>query len=237
MRPFHAVAPSAAVAALAVLLAGSGAACGSGRPARGSESAESATAEGALSETAPAEPEGAPGPSGSAGEGGEAGAFPAVSAPSGTAPAPGEPNRREVMLFFQRHDDDMLGPEPRKILLTDSITDQAKQIVSELIAGPREDGLLPTIPKRTTVLGIYMDRRGTAYLDLSEEFVALHPGGSAEELATIFSIVDSLTYNLPEIKRVRFLVAGEERDSLKSHLDLRRAYLKNMSIVRMEDGA
>jgi hypothetical protein len=49
-------------------------------------------------------------------------------------------------------------------------------------------------------------------------------------------IVDSLTFNLSEIDRVRFLVGGEERETLKSHLDLRRAYLKDMSIVRLEDG-
>jgi hypothetical protein len=35
---------------------------------------------------------------------------------------------------------------------------------------------------------------------------------------------------------VRFLIAGEERDTLKSHLDLRRAYIKDMSIVRLEEG-
>ena len=150
--------------------------------------------------------------------------------------APGEPNRREVVLFFQRAADDALGPERRKILLTDSIADQARQIVSELIAGPSVEGLLPTVPKRTALLGFYLDRAGTAYVDLSEEFAALHPGGSAEEVATVFSIVDSLTYNLPEVKRVRFLVAGEERESLKNHLDLRRAYLKDMSIVRLKDG-
>jgi hypothetical protein len=87
------------------------------------------------------------------------------------------------------------------------------------------------------VRGIYIDRAGTIYLDLSEEFVSMHRGGSGEELATILSIVDSLTYNLPEIRRVRFLVGGEERDTYKSHLDLRSAWLKDMSIVRMqEDG-
>jgi len=52
---------------------------------------------------------------------------------------------------------------------------------------------------------------------------------------TVFSIVDSLTYNFPEFKRVRFLVGGEERETLQSHLDLRRAWLKDMSIVRMDD--
>jgi hypothetical protein len=162
----------------------------------------------------------------------------AIPAPDGKGPAsaPAEPNHREVVLFFQREDDDSLGPERRRILLTPSVSDQARQIVNELIAGPEAKGLLPTMPPRTTVLGVYLDRAGTAYVDLSDEFVSMHPGGSSAEMATVFSVVDSLAYNLPEVRRVRFLVAGEERDTLHSHLDLRRAYLKNMSMVRMEDG-
>ena len=55
-------------------------------------------------------------------------------------------------------------------------------------------------------------------------------------MATVFSIVDSIVYNLPEIRRVRFLVGGEERETLHSHLDLSRAYLKDMSMVRMQEG-
>ena len=165
----------------------------------------------------------------------------APAAPGGPAGAPlpvagGEPNRREVALFFQRADDDVLAPERRKILLTESVTDQARQIVSELIAGPHDDGLLPTIPRGTSVLGVFLDRHGTLYLDLSGELASLHPGGSDGELATIYSLVDSLTYNLPEVKRVRFLVGGEERDTLKDHIDLRRSFLKDMSLVRMDGG-
>jgi spore germination protein GerM len=121
------------------------------------------------------------------------------------------------------------------ILPGTTVIDQGKQVVAELIAGPRAKGLLPTIPERTTVLGLYLDKNGTAYLDLSNEFVSDKQEGSSEELATVFSIVDSLTYNFPEFKRVRFLVGGEERETLQSHLDLRRAWLKDMSIVKMDD--
>ena len=61
--------------------------------------------------------------------------------------------------------------------------------------------------------------------------VAFHPGGSAGELITIFSLVNSLTYNLDAIRSVRILVGGEERESLKNHLDLARDYQQDMSIV------
>ncbi len=197
--------------------------------AAGAPPADSAAVPGA------AGPGSAPATAGSA----AAGAQPAPAGSQGTGaaavPITEAENRREVVLFFQRGDDDMLGPEKRMILPGTTVIDQGKQVVAELIAGPRNKGLLPTIPERTTVLGLYLDKSGTAYLDLSDEFVSDRQEGSSEELATVFSVVDSLTYNLPEIKRVRFLVGGEERETLQSHLDLRRAWLKDMSIVRMDD--
>jgi sporulation and spore germination protein len=196
---------------------------------------------------APATAEGATPAEGSVGaEGGAtppSGGTPAPAAPAPTASpeaSPEEPsftseqNRREVTLFFQEATSEYLGPEKRKIFLTTSITDQAKQIVVELITGPLEKQLLPTLPPQTRLRGLYLDRAGTAFVDLSSEVADFHPGGTNEEIATIFSLVDSLVYNLPEIKRVHILVNGEERDSLKNHLDLRRDYSKDMSIVDMD---
>ncbi|HEV8198978.1 MAG TPA: GerMN domain-containing protein [Candidatus Polarisedimenticolia bacterium] len=217
----------AALAAAAALLAGllpGLSACGGHKDGADTGTTDSAaSAAGAPPAQSAASPGAAAGPSADASGG--AAAVPITEAE----------NRREVVLFFQRSDDDMLGPEKRMILPGTTVIDQGKQVVAELIAGPRTKGLLPTIPERTTVLGLYLDKSGTAYLDLSNEFVSDRQEGSSEELATVFSVVDSLTYNLPEIKRVRFLVGGEERETLQSHLDLRRAWLKDMSIVRMDD--
>ncbi|MEK7798979.1 MAG: GerMN domain-containing protein, partial [Acidobacteriota bacterium] len=131
-------------------------------------------------------------------------------------------------------DSEYLGAEQRKIFLTSSPADQAKQIVVELINGPQEPGLLPTLPPQTRLRGLYLDRSGTAYVDLSSEVSDLHPGGTGEEIATIYSLVNSLIDNLPEIKRVHLLINGEERDTLKNHLDLRRDYRKDLSIVNLD---
>lgn len=161
---------------------------------------------------------------------------PAAGAEAEEAPASpsflSDQNRREIVLFFQESGSEYLGPERRKIFLTNSLTDQAKQIVIELINGPQDADLLPTLPRETQVRGLYLDRSGTAYVDLSAEVESLHPGGTAEEIGTIFSLVNSLTYNLPVIKRVHLLVDGEERETLK-HLDLRRDYRQDLSIVDM----
>lgn len=231
----------AALAAAAVLLAGLLpvlSACGGHKDEGDTGTSDSAAS--AAGAPPPADGAAAPGTAASPAAAGSAAAdaqpAPAGSPGTGASAVPAEAeNRREVVLFFQKSDDDMLGPEKRMILPGTTVIDQGKQVVAELIAGPRTRGLLPTIPERTTVLGLYLDKSGTAYLDLSDEFVSDRQEGSSEELATVFSVVDSLTYNLPEIKRVRFLVGGEERETLQSHLDLRRAWLKDMSIVKMDD--
>ena len=48
--------------------------------------------------------------------------------------------------------------------------------------------------------------------------------------------MNSLTVNIPDIKRVHILVDGDERETLKSHLDLRRDFAQNLSIVRGQGG-
>jgi len=169
-------------------------------------------------------------------------AAPPAAPASGEAPAPGTPalsrapaelpegNQREVTLFFRSPDEEELRGEKRKIFLTETVTDQARQTVKELIDGPRGD-LLPTLPPGTEVREVYLTADGTAYLDFSQSFVDGHVGGSSGEIDTVFSLVDTLAFNFPEIKRVKILVEGEERATLKEHLDLTRAFLPDMSLV------
>jgi len=141
-----------------------------------------------------------------------------------------EGNQREITLFFQSPEGEDLSPEKRKILLTDTVTDQARQAVRALIDGSRS-GLLPTLPAESQLREVFLGKDGTAYVDFSRAFVDAHPGGSSAEIDTVFSLVDTLTFNFPEIKRVKILVEGEERETLKNHLDLSRAYGADMSIV------
>ena len=54
-------------------------------------------------------------------------------------------------------------------------------------------------------------------MDFSIQISANHPGGILNEQATIYSIVNSLTYNLPEIRQVKTLVGGAEKETLAGH--------------------
>jgi hypothetical protein len=64
-----------------------------------------------------------------------------------------------------------------------------------------------------------------AVVDLSTSFVEAHPSGIEPETLTLLSIIGTLHANFPQISQVRFLVDGQQRDTLAGHADLTRVYL------------
>jgi hypothetical protein len=68
-----------------------------------------------------------------------------------------------------------------------------------------------------------------AIVDLSASFVEAHPSGIEPETLTLLSIIGTLHANFPQISQVRFLVDGQQRDTLAGHADLTRDYLASDS--------
>ena len=64
-----------------------------------------------------------------------------------------------------------------------------------------------------------------AVVNLTGSFAANHPSGIATETLTVLSICGTLHANLPRVTQVRFLVDGQQRETLAGHADLTRAYL------------
>ena len=102
--------------------------------------------------------------------------------------------------------------------------EDARRLLEELIRGPG-GALAPTIPEGARVRQLYIDGEGTAYVDFTRELQANHPGGTAGELLTIYSIVDTLASNLEQVKRVQLLVEGAEITTLAGHIDSRRPFV------------
>jgi len=133
----------------------------------------------------------------------------------------------EVNLYFSDSQAMYLVPEKRKIPMTPSL---ARQVVIELIKGPASSSLYPTIPEGTQVNEVYI-ADDIAYVDLSEEVFKNHPGGSSGELMTVYSMVDTLT-EIPPIRGVQILVAGNERESLVGHVDISRPLLRDEDWIK-----
>jgi hypothetical protein len=64
-----------------------------------------------------------------------------------------------------------------------------------------------------------------AVVNLTGAFAASHPSGIETESLTVLSICATLHANLPRVTQVRFLVDGQEHETLAGHADLTRTYL------------
>jgi len=125
-----------------------------------------------------------------------------------------------IKLFYLGPDGNTYLPEYRQIAKYDNTTDQAKIALMELIRGPMTN-LIPTTPKGTQIRALFIDRKQCAYVDFSREIIQNHMGGVTAELATIASIVNTLTANFPkDIHKVRILVNGKEVRTLAGHIDI-----------------
>lgn len=139
----------------------------------------------------------------------------------------------KVIIFLPSPEDEFLHPEERKILKTHSLSNQVKQVILEIMKGSEKGNLSP-IPPQTKIREVYIHKDGTAYIDLTYDFVLGNSGGSSSEIEAIYTILNSITFNFPFIKRVHFLIDGMERETLKGHLRLDRSFLPNYSIIKSE---
>jgi germination protein M len=122
-------------------------------------------------------------------------------------------------IFFPPVSGDMiLSAEDQMIYRSAGLANRAKQILQKLVDGPQSSRLLRSIPEEARVQEVFIDDTGMAYVDFSPALSTNHPGGMLNEQATIYSIVNSLTYNFPEIRQVKILIGGgENQETLKGH--------------------
>lgn len=133
----------------------------------------------------------------------------------------------QINLYFAESELEYLLPEARNI---SSAQDRAEQSIKELIKGPKKSGRYATIPQGTKLIDLNI-KEGVAYADFSQELIDNHSGGSAGELMTVYSIVNTLT-QFPEIDKVQILVGGKEVETLAGHMDLTQPLSEDKNIVK-----
>ncbi|MDY0162243.1 GerMN domain-containing protein [Desulfobotulus sp.] len=150
--------------------------------------------------------------------------------PAARRSLPAEDDRERVYLYFIDASDQYLFTETRDMLLRGSPGEKTRSIFEALAAGPVGEGASP-LPEDSQLLAVYMDG-DMVVLNLHPAIRDNHPGGSHAELYTIYALVNSLVINVPEIRKVKLLIAGQEQDTLAGHIDIRHPLTANMMIVR-----
>ena len=134
-------------------------------------------------------------------------------------------------LYFLDEHHRFLKAEERPLARQDSVVERAKSIVNALIQGP-EGELLPTVPAEARLLSLFVTENGIAYVDFDRAISDKHPGGSLSELFTIFSVVNTLALNIPEVEAVKILIEGREAKTLAGHVDIRFSFRPDILMIK-----
>ena len=157
---------------------------------------------------------------------------PTPSATPSTPAAAETPAKITATLYYVSDDGTELVGMQREVPLGGAVADQARRIVeAQLTPAPP---LVSAVPDGTTLRALFLTDRGEAFVDLSGDVRAKHPGGSLDELFTVYTIVNALTVNLPAIQRVQILIDGKEVDTLAGHVDLRHPLQRSLKLVRTD---
>ena len=112
-----------------------------------------------------------------------------------------------------------LDPVEIELPLSADPIQRSRQLVDALIQSP------PTAPQRTlpvdaSLLAFYLLPDGTAIADFSDSLSTGTPSGILSEQLAINSITQTLAASVPQIRRLKILLHGQEVDTLAGHLDL-----------------
>jgi hypothetical protein len=132
-----------------------------------------------------------------------------------------EARKIRARLFYVDEQGAALTGVEREVLYGEGTLEQAKRIVEAQLAAAPEP-FVSAIPPDTKLRRVFFTKAGDMYVDLSNEVRQNHPGGTTNEILTVYAIVSVLTSNLPAVTGVQILIDGKEVDTLAGHLDLRR---------------
>jgi hypothetical protein len=101
---------------------------------------------------------------------------------------------------------------------------RAKQVLNTLLAGP-VDSDLRTLPADAALMAFYLLPDGTAIADFSEALATSTPSGIQSEQLAVNSIARTLEANVPQVKRLKILIHGQEVETLAGHVDLTQMFI------------
>ena len=140
------------------------------------------------------------------------------------------PNR--VRLFFTS-DGALLSAEMREIAPSISTYERVSAIVQVLLSGPRSSVLRSPIPDSVKIRALYVANESVT-IDFSAELCDKLHGGASVEMLCLYSIVNTVLLNCPDLKTVTILIEARPVETLLGYLDLGGPLVENLALVAPE---
>jgi Sporulation and spore germination len=137
---------------------------------------------------------------------------PPISTPSDTP-------EKAQLFWVSATSPDTLEANTVELNLSADVEKRAKQLITALIEKAPSQ-IQRTLPADVVLLQFYLLNDGTAIADFSESLEAETPSGILNEELAVDSIVRTLGANLSNVRRIKFLIRGQDSETLAGHLDL-----------------
>jgi hypothetical protein len=146
-----------------------------------------------------------------------------------------DPVVKARMFWASSEDETALAPVTIDLALSTEPVLRAKQVLNTLLAGP-VDSDLRTLPPDAALLAFYLLPDGTGIADFSEALATSTPSGIQSEQLAVDSIARTLEANVPQVRRLKILIHGQEMDTLGGHLDLTQMFVVNTKATQPGPG-
>lgn len=140
-----------------------------------------------------------------------------ASQPQPQLPQIQQPAAGQSAILFFVADGGRLERETRDMEPCSETAECLKDVLEELFSGPVGD-LNDAMPEGA-LLNSVLIQGNLAVVDVNSNFVSEMPSGSSAEMMAVYSIVNTVCANFPQIAQVKLTVEGEQKVVLK-HLDL-----------------
>ena len=97
---------------------------------------------------------------------------------------------------------------------------RAREVLRTLLAQYLQTPSQHPLGKGADIKDVYLINNESVVIDTTAQFADGHPSGILLEEMTLCSLIETLNANVPGIDRVKFVVDGQERDTLAGHVDL-----------------
>jgi Sporulation and spore germination len=146
----------------------------------------------------------------------------------GTPAAPEAPpvsGRLERIRMLVAYDDDqVLRWRDAALFMPADRSLRARAVLRAVLAQYLQTPSPHPLAKGSDIKEIYLLGDDTMVVDTTSQFADGHPSGILLEQLTVTSLIETLAANVPGITKVKFLVEGQERETLAGHADLMSFY-------------
>ena len=143
----------------------------------------------------------------------------------GLAPLPPAQGKLEHIRILVAYDDDMaLRWRDTEVFLPADRGLRAREVLRAVLAQYQQRPSPHPLSRASDIKDVYLISDDTLLVDTTAAFADDHPSGILLEQLTLASLMETLTANVPGVKRVKFVVDGKERETLAGHADLMSFY-------------